>query len=90
MPDWVNAIKFVEGLNFDILAPGHGVLGNKADATHHRRYFEALRDAVSKAMTQGQTLQEMQQSIALDEFKEFGNYKEWLTLNIEGMYNMLR
>ena len=89
MPDWVNAIKFVEGLDFEILAPGHGVLGSKSDAANHRRYFEALRDAVSDAIAKGQTLQQMQQTIELDEFKEFGNFNEWLKLNIEGMYHML-
>ena len=89
MPDWVNAIKFVEGLNFDILAPGHGSLGTKTDAANHRRYFEALRDAVKQARSDGQTLSEMQKNIQLDQFKHFGNYQEWLALNIEGMYKML-
>jgi glyoxylase-like metal-dependent hydrolase (beta-lactamase superfamily II) len=89
MPDWVEAIKFVEGLDFEILAPGHGMLGVKADATNHRKYFEALRNAVLKGISQEQTLEEMQQSIQLEEFKHFSNYDEWLALNIEGMYKML-
>ena len=89
MPGWVNAIKLVESLDFDILAPGHGVIGAKSDATNHRMYFEALRDAVSSGMSKDQNLQEMQQNIQLDKFKHFGNYQEWLPLNIEGMYNML-
>lgn len=89
MPDWIEAIQYVEDLDFEILAPGHGVIGTKADATEHREYFEALRDAVSKAIDQGQSLEEMQQTISLDQFKHFGNYDEWLALNIEGMYNMI-
>ena len=89
MPDWINAIKFVEQLDFDFLAPGHGVVGTKTDAANHRKYFEALRDAVSKEISQGKSLKEMQKSIQLDKFKHFGNYQEWLALNIEGMYNML-
>jgi glyoxylase-like metal-dependent hydrolase (beta-lactamase superfamily II) len=89
MPDWISAIKFVEGLDFNILAPGHGAIGTKADATNHRKYFEALRDAVSKAMKEGQSLAEMEKTIQLGEFNHFGNYEQWLPLNIEGMYNML-
>lgn len=89
MPDWINAIKFVEELDFDILAPGHGGLGTKADATNHRKYFEALRDAVAEGISQGQNLEVMQGSISLEAFKNFGNYEEWLPMNIEGMYNML-
>jgi len=90
MPDWIEAIEFVEGLDFEVLAPGHGIIGNKADAANHRKYFEALRDAVLKEISQGSTLEEAQQNIQLDEFKHFGNYEEWLSLNIEGMYKMLR
>jgi glyoxylase-like metal-dependent hydrolase (beta-lactamase superfamily II) len=90
MPDWINAIKFVEELDFDILAPGHGVVGTKADAANHRNYFEALEDAVSQAMSNGQTLEEMQKSIQLKKFQHFGNYEEWLPMNVEGMYNMLQ
>jgi glyoxylase-like metal-dependent hydrolase (beta-lactamase superfamily II) len=90
MPGWINALKAVEALDFDILAPGHGALGTKTDATNHRKYFEALRDAVSAAQSQGQTLEEMQQNIKLENFSHLGNYQEWLPLNIEGMYNMLQ
>jgi len=90
MPGWINAIKAVEALDFDILAPGHGGLGTKEDATNHRKYFEALQLAVKKAMSDGQNLEEMKNSIELKKFQHFGNYDEWLPMNIEGMYNMLR
>lgn len=90
MPGWIEAIQFVEGLDFEILAPGHGTLGQKSDATNHRMYFEALRNAVLKGISQEQTLEEMQNTIKLEEFKHLGNYEQWLALNIEGMYNMLR
>ena len=90
MPGWINALKAVEALDFDILAPGHGDLGTKTDATNHRKYFEALRDAVSAALSEGQTLEEMQKNIQLEDYSHFGNYQEWLPLNIEGMYNMLQ
>ncbi len=90
MPQWIQALEKVEQLDFDIVAPGHGELGTKEDVAEHRRYFEALRKAVAKAIDQGQSLEEMKQSIKLPEFSHFGNYQEWLPLNIEGMYNMLK
>ena len=90
MPDWVESIKMVESLDFEILAPGHGSLGTKADATEHRQYFEALQQAVAQEMAAGKSLEEMQQSIKLDQYKDFGQYEEWLPLNIEGMYKMLK
>ena len=84
-PDWMDAIKTVEAMDFDILVPGHGVLGAKSDATAHRAYLQDLYDAVLAAARQGQTLEEMKESITLEAYKDWGQYEAWLPLNIEGM-----
>lgn len=88
-PDWIKAIEEVEGLDFDILLPGHGPVGTKADATDHRRYLEDLHDAVLEAARQGQSLEEMQASITLDKYQDWEQYEAWRPLNIEGMYNQV-
>jgi glyoxylase-like metal-dependent hydrolase (beta-lactamase superfamily II) len=88
-PDWIEAIKQVEAMDFDILAPGHGPLGTKADATDHRQYLEDLHDAVLAAARAGQSLEEMQASITLDKYQDWGQYQEWRPMNIEGMYNQI-
>jgi glyoxylase-like metal-dependent hydrolase (beta-lactamase superfamily II) len=85
-PDWIKAIEEVEGLDFDILLPGHGPVGTKADATDHRRYLGDLHDAVLEAARQGQSLEEMQASITLDKYQGWDQYEAWRELNIEGMY----
>lgn len=85
-PDWIEAIKVVEAMDFDILVPGHGPLGTKADATDHRRYMEDLYGAVLAAARAGKTLEEVKQSVKLDKYKDWGRYQEWLGLNIEGVY----
>lgn len=88
-PDWIDAIKRVEAIDFDILIPGHGPLGTKADATEHRQYLEALYEAVLQASRAGQSLEEMQRSIRLEAFSHFGQYAEWLPMNIEGVYRQI-
>lgn len=88
-PDWIEAVKKVETMDFDILVPGHGPLGTKADASEHRRYLQALYDAVLDAARKGQSLDEMKKSITLDEYRHFGMYDEWRELNIEGMYRQV-
>lgn len=85
-PDWIEAIKRVETLDFDILAPGHGVLGTKADARDHRMYLQDLYAAVLNAARAGQSLEQAKQSITLPKYKDWGRYKEWLPLNIAGVY----
>jgi len=88
-PDWIDAIKVVEAIDFDILIPGHGPVAVKADATEHREYIQALYDAVLKAAREGKTLDEMKQTITLDQYKHFGQYNNWRVLNIEGMYKQV-
>jgi len=89
-PQWIEAIKLVETLDFDILAPGHGPLGSKADVREHRRYLERLYETVLAAARAGLTLDQTKAQITLPEFKHLGQYQEWLPLNIEGMYRQVQ
>ena len=84
-PDWMAAIKAVEAIDFDILVPGHGPMGTKQDAADHRAYLEELYDQVLAAARAGQSLEDMQASITMDAYKDWGQYDKWRTLNIEGM-----
>ncbi|MFQ5757716.1 MAG: MBL fold metallo-hydrolase [Acidiferrobacterales bacterium] len=89
-PEWIEAIKVVEAIDFDILIPGHGPVGTRADASNHRAYHEDLYAAVLAAARAGKTLEEMQQSIRLEKYKDWGQHKEWLALNIEGVYERVK
>ena len=89
-PDWIDAIKRVEALDFDILVPGHGPMGTKADARDHRRYLEDLYQAVLEAARAGQSVDEMKQSITLEEYKDWSQYEAWRPLNIEGVLSRIQ
>lgn len=89
-PDWIEAIKRVEALDFDILIPGHGPVGNKQDASDHRRYLEELHGAVLEAARAGKSLAEMKAEITLDDYRDWGMYEEWRPMNIEGMYRQVQ
>lgn len=90
IPDWMAAIARVEAMDFDILVPGHGELGTKADATAFRGYMDALYVAVLKGAREGKSLEAMQQGIRLEKYKAWHNYDSQLPLNIEGMYNQIK
>lgn len=88
-PEWIDAVKKVEAMEFDILVPGHGPLGTKADVTEHREYLQALYDSVLEAARRGESLDEMKSSIKLERFAHLSMYDKWRELNIEGMYRQV-
>ena len=90
IPDWMDAIARVEAMDFDVLVPGHGPLGTKADATAFRRYMTELHEQVIEADRAGKSLAEMQESILLQDYADWRNYEEHRKLNIEGMYDQVR
>lgn len=84
-PEWMEAIRRVEDLDFDILVPGHGEMGTKADAADHRVYLETLYDEVLAAARAGMSVEEMKATITLDAYQDWQQYDAWRTENIEGM-----
>ncbi len=88
--DWIESLKRVEAMDFDVLSPGHGRFGTKADVTAFRGYMEDLYAAVLAAARAGQTLEQAQNSITLNKYKDWGQYKAWFKLNVEGMYTHIQ
>ena len=86
----INQIKVVESLDFEILLPGHGELGNKQDATDLRIYIETLRDRVVAQLNKGKTKQQIIETITMDEYKHWGMYDIWIKDNVVGMVRFLK
>lgn len=84
--DWIESLKRVEQLDFDILAPGHGPLGKKDHVRMFRGYLEDLRSEVLKYAREGKSLDDMKQLIKMEQYAKWGGYEQMLPLNIEGMY----
>jgi glyoxylase-like metal-dependent hydrolase (beta-lactamase superfamily II) len=54
-----------------------------------RTYIEELRDNVQAAMDADQSLDEVQQTVKMENYQNWFLYKQYLPLNIEGMYTHL-
>jgi glyoxylase-like metal-dependent hydrolase (beta-lactamase superfamily II) len=85
----IAALMRVEAMDFDILAPGHGSLGSRADVAPHRRYIETLRARVLTHMRAGKTVDEIKSLVTMAEYKGWGSYGAWRALNVEGMVRHL-
>lgn len=94
-PEWVDAVRNIERIDFDTVLVAHGVpgtgtgaIGTKEDVTEFRQYYEALYDAVMDAKENGLSLEEAKASIDLPQFSHLGMYDEWFKMNVEGVYKL--
>jgi glyoxylase-like metal-dependent hydrolase (beta-lactamase superfamily II) len=85
LEDWLASLRRLEGLDFDILVPGHGGIGRRADVAPQRRYLEELRDAVLGHMRAGLDVEAIKPLVRMEAYSHWGSYERWLDLNIEGM-----
>ena len=90
LPDWIKSLERVERMDFDILAPGHGPLGTKADVTLFKNYMSDLYDQVLAAARAGKTLEETKSSVDLSKYKDMAMFDKWGPLNIEGAYKRIQ
>lgn len=89
LDDWLNQIRTVESLDFEIFAPAHGDVGVKADATDARVYMEELKAAVLEGLKAGQSMEQLVESVTMDDYREWGQYADWRPLNVQGMARYL-
>ena len=84
--DWIESLKRVEQLDFDILVPGHGKIGRKDHVRLFRGYLEDLRAAVIDQIKKGASLEETKKAVRLPKYEKWGRYDDWFPENVEGMY----
>jgi glyoxylase-like metal-dependent hydrolase (beta-lactamase superfamily II) len=90
MPDWIDSLKSVEAMDFDIFVPGHGKVGEKRHVTLFREYLQDLHAEVLAGARAGKTPDDLVQTIKLPKYENWTNYKESLALNIQGMYRLIQ
>jgi glyoxylase-like metal-dependent hydrolase (beta-lactamase superfamily II) len=90
MPDWIDSLKRVEAMDFDIFVPAHGKVGEKRHVTLFREYLQDLHAEVLAGARAGKTPDDLVQTIKLPKYEGWTNYKESLALNIQGMYRLIQ
>ena len=85
----IGSISALEQMDVDIVSPGHGEVGTLADLAAHREYLEQLKEQVANLMREGNSLEEIQAHVTMEEYSRWGSYDGWQQPNVEGMYNYL-
>jgi glyoxylase-like metal-dependent hydrolase (beta-lactamase superfamily II) len=87
---WIDAIKTIEKLDFDIASPGHALAGKKEDVVALRQYLEDLSTGVAAGIAAGRTLQQIQQSLTLDKYKDWERYEAQRPTHIAQVYATMK
>jgi glyoxylase-like metal-dependent hydrolase (beta-lactamase superfamily II) len=87
---YIDQIKAVEALDFEIMLPGHSRNGTKQDAADARIYVEKLRDGVRAALADGKTEEEIVASDLMSDYSDWLAYDQFRDLNIQGMVRWLK
>jgi cyclase len=88
--DWIASFRVVEGLDFDLVTPGHGLVGTKADVVLYRQYFEELIDRVSAGIRNGASVEQLIASDMLDKYSWLSEYTTRRAGNIRDAYKVIQ
>ena len=91
---WLESLKIIEEIDFDMIVPGHGRLCNKSYIREQYSFVQEWIGAVKKAIAQGLSKDEAMSKISfLDRYPMAGSsgpmgpqVQRW---NVERIYNLL-
>ncbi len=84
---WIEANRHLQAtVDYDVVAPGHGPIGSKADVDHSTQYLVDLLAAVRAGIDAGQSLEEMQETILMEDYSDYAQRDAWMQMNIQGAY----
>ncbi len=89
MSVWIESIRDLEALDFDILINSHFASGDKQDLIAFRRWLEDLANQVSTGIADGLSLEEIQASVELEQYSDWAGYENQLNTIIGSAYNSL-
>lgn len=84
--EWIRSYENVYALDFDTFAGGHGDFFTKADVALPIRYLKDLKAAVQAAIDAGKTLEQAQQEITLEQYKDWAFYDRLRAKTVEAAY----
>jgi glyoxylase-like metal-dependent hydrolase (beta-lactamase superfamily II) len=90
LAEWIASIRVVEALSIDVLLPGHGRAGTRAEVAANRQFLEDVAAAVRQGIQEGRELDELKKSVTLDTYAKWPNFATGRTTNIEQAYSNLR
>lgn len=89
LPEWLDWLRHVDELDFDIIAPGHEDIGTKADVAEQIGYMQDLIEGVRAGIAAGKTKQELIDTVLLPQYAHMREYESYRAENVAGAYEIL-
>jgi glyoxylase-like metal-dependent hydrolase (beta-lactamase superfamily II) len=87
---YLEQLNLAMSLDFDVVVPGHANIGDRNDLQIYINYLTTLIAKVEEGIAAGKSLEEVQNTIEMDEFKNLKRWDEWFLLNVQGVYEQLK
>jgi glyoxylase-like metal-dependent hydrolase (beta-lactamase superfamily II) len=86
---WIDQVRKVDTLDFEIFAPAHGNVGVRNDVGDVITYMETLRAEVLAGLKAGKSSEELQAMVTLDAYSDWLGYDRMRAQNVKGMADYL-
>ncbi len=90
IPNSIKALGILGRMeNVDIVVPGHGGVTDQQAFLYFRDYLQALRERVLEQMVAGKGIEEILETVTMEDFSDYGWFDLWVRSNVIGMWELL-
>ena len=89
IPDTLDSLKMMKGLNPEIVVPGHGPAGTVKIFEDMEGYYKLLMERVGKMVQEGKSLDEIKKGLRMPEYDDW-SAKDRLGTNVEAAYRAVK
>jgi glyoxylase-like metal-dependent hydrolase (beta-lactamase superfamily II) len=75
--------------NVDIVVPGHGGITTQQSFLYVRDFLVALKERVLEQMVAGKGIEEILRVVTMDDFSDYGWFKQWIRANVITMWELM-
>jgi cyclase len=89
IPDMLNAMRMLKGLNPEVVVPGHGLPGTTKIFDDEERYYALLVERVGARVRAGKTLDQIQAEVTMPEYASWAS-QDRMPTNIDAAYRAIQ
>jgi glyoxylase-like metal-dependent hydrolase (beta-lactamase superfamily II) len=86
----IRALGFLGRMeDVEIVVPGHGGITTQQSFLYVRDFLVALKERVLEQMVAGKGIEEILEVVTMDDFSDYGWFKQWIRANVITMWELM-